>query len=80
MPPMHIMHSNFGHMCSVFLQLHVLRGCNITSRIGTKYGALNAKLIDHIKTLGQSKAFCHKEAEKAESLFVKVAHHQLALQ
>ena len=73
MLPMHIMHSNVGHeMCSVILRLHVLTGCDVTSKIGTKYGALNTKPIDYLKTFGQSKNLCHEEAEKAESYLVKV--------
>ena len=70
--PMHIMHSSIGHeMCSVILRLHVLTGCNVTSKIGTKYGALNAKPIDYLKTFGQIKNLCHEKAEKAESYLVK---------
>ena len=70
---MRIMHSNIGHeMCSVFLQLHVLTGCDVTSKIGTKYGTLNAKPIDYLNTFEQSKNVCHKETEKAESYLVKV--------
>ena len=70
---MRIMHSNIGHeMCSVFLQLHVLTGCDVTSEIGTKYGTLNAKPIDYLNTFEQSKNVCHEETEKAESYLVKV--------
>ena len=73
MLPMHIMHSNVGHeMCSVILRLHVLTGCDVTSKIGTKHGTLNTKPIDYLKTFGQSKNLCHEEAEKAESYLVKV--------
>ena len=61
---MHIMHSNIGHeMCSVILRLHVLTGCNVARKIGTKYGALNANPIDYLKTFVQSKNLCHEEAE-----------------
>ena len=71
---MHIMHSNIGHeMCSVILQLHALTWCNFTSKIETKYGALNAKPIDYLKTFGPSKNLCPEEAEKAESYLVKVS-------
>ena len=70
--PMHIMHRNIGHgMCLENLPLHVLRGCDVTSKIGTKYGALNVKAIDYLKTFGPSKNNCHKEAKKAESYLVK---------
>ena len=73
MLPMYIMHGNIGHeMLSVILRLHVLTGCKVTSKIGTKYGALNAKPIDYLKTFGQSENLCHEEAEKAESYLVKV--------
>ena len=79
MLPMHIMYSNIGReMCSVILRLHMLTGCDVTSKIGNKYGALNAKSIDYLKTLGQSKNLCHEEAEKAESYLVKVLHHSSA--
>ena len=34
--PMHIMHRNIGHgMCLENLPMHVLRGCDVTSKIGT---------------------------------------------
>ena len=79
MLPMHIMYSNIGReMCSVILRLHMLTGCDVTSKIGNKYEALNAKSIDYLKTLGQSKNLCHEEAEKAESYLVKVLHHSSA--
>ena len=73
MLPMYIMHGNIGHdIRSVILRLHMLTGCKVTSKIGTKYGALNAKLIDYLKTFGQSENLCHEEAEKAESYLIKV--------
>ena len=79
MLPIYIMHGNIGHeMRSVILRLHVLTGCKVTSKIGTKYGALNAKPIDYLKTFGQSENLCHEEAEKAESYLVKVLHHSSA--
>ena len=56
-------------MRSVILRLHVLTGCDVTSKIGTKYGALNAKPIDYLKSLNKEKI--HKEAQKAESYLVK---------
>ena len=65
--PMHIMHSNTGHeMCSMTLLLYVMTGCDVTNKIGTKYGALNAKPIDYLKNVW------HEEAEKAEPYLVKV--------
>ena len=73
MLPMYIMHGNIGHeMRSVILRLHVLTGRKVTSKIGTKYGALNAKPIDYLKKFGQSENLCHEEAEKAEWYLVKV--------
>ena len=73
MLPMQVMHSNLGHeMCSVIPRLHALTGCDITSKIETKYGALNAKPIDYLKAFRQSKNLCHEEAEEAESYLVKV--------
>ena len=67
------MHSNIGHeMCSVILRLHVLTGCNVTGKIGTKYGALNAKPTDYLTTFGQRKSLFQEEAQKAELYLVKV--------
>ena len=75
MLPMHIMHSNIGHeMCSLILLLHVLAGYGVTSKIGNKYRALNAKPIDYLETFGQSKDLYRKEARKAESFPVKDLH------
>ena len=42
-------------MRSVILRLHVLTGCDVTNKIGTKYGALNAKPIDYLKSLNKEK-------------------------
>ena len=72
MLPMHIMHSNVGHeICLVILRLLVLMRCHVTSIIGTKYEALNAKPIYYLKTFGKNKYLCHEEAEKVESHLVK---------
>ena len=71
--PMHVLHSSIGHeMCSVILRLHVLTGCDVKSKIGSKYGARNANPIDYLKAFGQSKDLCYEEAQKAESHLVKV--------
>ena len=70
---MHIMHSNIRHeLCLVILWQHVLRGCDVTSKIGAKYWALKVKPIHYLKTFGQSKDLYHEEAQKAESYLVKV--------
>ena len=79
MLPMHIMHSNIGHeMCSLILLLHVLAEYGVTSKIGNKYRALNAKPTDYLKTFGQSKDLYRKEARKAESFIVKDLHSSSA--
>ena len=62
MLPMHIIHSSIGR------EMLLVMGCDVTSKIGTKYGALNAKPIDYLKTFGQSKDLSHEETEKAELL------------
>ena len=73
MLPMHIMHNNIGHeICSVIPRLHVLMGCDVARKIGTKYGTLNVNPIDYLKTFVQSKNLCHEEAEKTESFLIKV--------
>ena len=59
-------------MCPVFLWLLALMGCDVTSKIETKYGALNTKIKDYLKPSDQSKNFCHEEAEGSESYLVKV--------
>ena len=67
------MHSSIGHnMCSVNFRLHVLTGCDVTSKVRTTYGTLNAKAIDYLKTFNPSKDLCQKDAEKAESYLLKV--------
>ena len=47
-------------------------GCNVTDKIGTKYGGLNAKPIDYLTTFGQRKSLFQEQAEKAELYLVKV--------
>ena len=79
---MHIMHSNIGHeMSSVFLQLHVLTGCDVTSKRGTKYGILNAKPIDYLKRLDKARMYVTKKQRKQSHTLLKFyVLRQLALQ
>ena len=63
----HIVHSNIEHKTwSVIFRLHIMRGCDVTSKIRRKYGPLNVKSIYYLKMFGYSKDLCQKEAEKEE--------------
>ena len=63
----HIVHSNIEHeTCSVIFRLHIMTGCDVTSKIRRKYGPLNVKSIYYLKMFGYSKDLCQKEAEKEE--------------
>ena len=67
MLPIHVMHSNIGHvMYSVIPRLHALTGCDVTSKIETKYGALNAKPVDYLTEFGQNKNFYVTKKQKKQ--------------
>ena len=48
--PLHTLHARLGsRMCSVLPALHSLTGCDITSKIGSKRGALKAEPMAHLE-------------------------------
>ena len=74
----HIMHINIGHeMCLVILRLRVLIGCEVTCKIRTKFGALNAKPIDLVKKMIY---VTMKQKKQSHTLLKFYVLHRLELQ
>ena len=60
------MHSNIGlEMSSLILSLYVMMGCNVTSKIGTKYGALNVKTIDYLISAWSKQRFMSRRSRES---------------
>ena len=57
-----IMHSNIGHE---ILRLQIMTGYDITSKIGTKYRALNAKPIDYLKNVWSKQTFMSRRSRES---------------
>ena len=51
--PLHFLSSQFGRrVCSVIIKAHILTGCDITSKIGTKVASLKCKPEKYLMTFG----------------------------
>ena len=62
--------------CAQFLfKAHILTGCDVTSKIGTKNGALIGDPKGYLRDFGEIDELRIEEAELAEQYLVKVTHH-----
>ena len=60
---MHILCEKLGHeMCSVLLKAHILTGCDVTSKIGTKNGALKADPQRYLRDFRETEELRIEEA------------------
>lgn len=59
---------------TVLLKAHILTGCDITSKIGTKNGALKANPEKYLKSFGESDLFEKEDLTNVEEYLVKVLH------
>ena len=59
-------------MCLVILKAHVLTGCDVTSKIGTKSAALNAQPELFLPMFGKEDRLTESTAELAEAFLTKV--------
>ena len=56
-----------GHkICSIVQKAHILTGCSITNKIGTKNMALKGDHIEYLWEFGESTELRNKEAGKTE--------------
>ena len=70
---MHYLAKKLGpHQCSVIMKAHILTGCDITSKVGTKSAALQAEPTEFLDTFGEHNTLENYEAIKGEEYLVKV--------
>lgn len=61
--------SKIGHMVySVVLKAHVLTGCDVTSKIGTKAAPLKAKPELYLSHFGEEERLTENTVELAETI------------
>ena len=71
--PMHYLAKKLGpHQCSVIMKAHILTGCDVTSKVGTKSAALQAEPTEFLDTFGEHNTLEYYEAIKDEEYLVKV--------
>ena len=70
--PLHVMYNNMNkELHSVILKAHILTGCDATSKIGTKKGALKVSPKKYLSKFGNDRTDV-LSYENAESFLVKV--------
>ncbi len=52
--PVHTLAKKSGDVCKILPALHMLTGCNVSSKFGTKASALNAEPEVHLKNFGMN--------------------------
>ena len=75
---LHIPIHNLGvvigsNMCSVILKEHILSGCNVTSKIGTKPAALKKRPEKYLKRFGEDETL-HSSFQDTENYLVNVLY------
>ena len=70
---MHYLAKQLGqNQCSAIMKAHILTGCDVTSKLGTKSAALLAEPGDFMDSFGEHKSLQEDEAIKFEEYLVKV--------
>ena len=58
-------------MCHIILKAHIMTGCDVTSKVGTKVNALQANLAKYLSRFGESDSLLDDVATEAENYLVK---------
>ena len=73
--PMHTFFAKLGALkCKVIFKAHILSGCDITSKIGTKTAALKANPQTYLNKFGEESDLSIHEMSMAERYLIKVLH------
>ena len=59
-------------MSQIILKTHILTGCDVTSKIGTKIAALNSEPEKYLKEFGEREEPSYDSFEDAERYLVEV--------
>ena len=71
--PLHILHQKLGpNLINVLPALHSLTGSDITSKVGTKKGALKADPTKYLQSFGATERLDDSVAKEAEQYLVKM--------
>ena len=71
--PLHILARKLGAAtCKVLLAVHILTGCDITSKVGTKAAALKAHPLKYLSGFAQDIDSVEEDIEMAEQYLVQV--------
>ena len=71
--PMHQFAYQLGQkMCTVIMKAHILTGCDVTSKVGTKMGALRNDPELYLTQFGEQDYLTRDVTKKAEEYLVKV--------
>ena len=72
--PVHTLHTNLGRdLSKVVLKAHVLTGCDISSKVGTKYAALKCEPVSYLQNFGDtSPQMSEEEMTLAESYIIQL--------
>ena len=71
--PVHKIYEKLGNsVSSVLLKAHVLTGCDLTSKIGTKERVLKACAEPFLQTFGNNDSLTHEDIKSTEQYLIKV--------
>ena len=71
--PVHILADKLGRdMCKVLPALHILTGCDMTSKVGTKCSGMKANPVQFLVTFGRSMSPTDSDIAQAEAFLVQV--------
>ena len=71
--PMHILFQKLGpSSCKIIFKAHVLSGCDVTSKLGTKPASLNAKPGVYLRQFGEDNQLTIDEMKNAEKYQIKL--------
>ena len=70
--PIHLLANRIGYdMCHIILKAHILTGCDVTSKVGTKVNALKANPAQYLSRFGENDSLLDDVAIEAENCLVK---------
>ena len=76
--PLHFLASQLGpRVCSVIIKAHILTGCDITSKIGTKVAALKCKPEKYLMTFGDIDELLYEIYTSKKSPLMSYHQHQI---
>lgn len=73
--PLHTLGRQLGAaLCNTLIKVHILTGCDVTSKIGTKPSALKASPETLLLRFAEDNTLSEETLDKAEEYLVQVLH------